>query len=215
MMNISQILIVCGGGSSTQGITMTTLRVGDKVVVKIPDRVDKITGQLLQAEEWIACVKKLNVRCMVSQLPGMIEVTIPTGGTAYIDPVWATPYVKPVRTPLTEENLLKWTEGNVARSASATDLYGNSVTNSVERLLNQILISAGYGKYGSLSRHELFELVLDWRQNGVKGYKQWTREELLQGIREEFLQGSNRWNDLEELLEFANLEPGSDRSDSL
>lgn len=187
---------------------MSQFRTGDEVVVKIPEMRDKVTGEVFPAEEFRGRVTNPNARCMISRIPGM-EVSMPDGGTAHIDPAWATPYVKPVRTPLTEENLLAWIDAKVKQFPTTTDLHGKNVTNSRNHLLGQILLSGDVQSYSDYGRTELLELVLDWCQDGVKGYSQMTEEELLKEVREQYLDDDNcgvELHDLEDLLEFANFD---------
>lgn len=200
---------------------MSEFYVGQEVVVKIPEIKDKTTGEVFPAEEWVGRVKNPKARCMISRIDGM-EVTGKDGGTAHIDPAWATPYVKPVRTPLTQENLLAWVDAKVKQFPKTTDLHGKTVTNSVEHLLGQMLIAHDVRNYQEQSKQDLFEEILEWCQNGVKGYSQMTREELLQEIDDHYLDPDNmgfEFADLEELLEFANLdsdaglEPSEDEGD--
>ncbi len=189
---------------------MFEFHAGDEVTVKIPEFTDKTTGKVFPAEEWVGRVISPDSRCMISRLPGM-EVKMPDGGTAHIDPAWATPYVKPVRTPLTEENLLKWADEFVRQSPEVADLNGKKVTNSVEHVLCQILISADVRSYSGYGRSDLLQLVLDWCHGGVKGYSQMAREELLGEVRKQFMDHycEIELNDLDGLLEFANLNPNA------
>lgn len=187
---------------------MAEFFVGQEVLVKIPEMTDKTTGTVYPAEEFLGIVVNPKAKCMISRIDGM-EVRTQDGGTAHIDPAWATVRVKEVRTPLTEENLLAWADDAVKRFPKTTDLHGKDATNSVEFLLGQILLQADARSYSEYGRQELVETIIDWCWGGVKGYADMSREELLKEVREQFLDPDNcgiDLNDLEDLLEFAHLD---------
>lgn len=172
-----------------------TFSVDDEVLVSIPEFVTK-DGQVFPAEEFRGRVTKPYVHCMISRLPGM-EVSMPDGGTAHIDPAWATLYVKPVRTPLTWDNLYAWAEKFVGKEHA-----------SAESVLVDLLIAHDAMNFEDYKAYELREAILDLHKNGTIGYTQMGRDDLRKECEKRFLDpddsywvGSVGLVDLEGLIE--------------
>lgn len=114
-------------------------------------------------------------------------------------------------TPLTEENLLSWLRKNVQESPRSTDIHGEPVDNSVSHLLSRMLVTNDINNYQNYSKSDLYEEVLDFCMNGVKGYTDMTESELLQRVREEFLENNVGFDSLEDLLLHVGLSAESEQ----
>ncbi len=170
---------------------MAEFVVGQEVVVRVPEMTDKVTGKVFPAEEFVGTVKNPKARCMISRIEGMEVYT--DGGTAHIDPAWATPHVRPVRTPLTWDNLYAWAEGQIGEEHA-----------SAESVLVDLLLTHDYRNLEDYGVQELRETILDLHRGGTVGYVEMERDALQKECEERFLdpEGSSMdFADLEELIE--------------
>lgn len=126
----------------------------------------------------------------------------------------------PQRTPLTRENLVKFMEGVVERSPTRTvsewdskkkEYVERKVPMTVEWLLARMLITWHLNNYAEYKKCELLDSIDGWFMEGVKGYKDYTRDELLSEIEENFMgpdESPYDCGDLEDLLEALRFSEG-------
>lgn len=178
-----------------------------KVMVRIPEMVDKTTGTVFPAEEFETVVLHPNVRCAISRIPG-VEVKDPkTGGIVHVAVEWVSPIVKVPRTPLTWDNLYAWAERFVGKEHA-----------SAESVLVDLLLAHDYRSIGDYGINELRETLLDFHKSGCVGYVQMERDDLKKECEERFLDPDNcgmDLTDLEDLIEELGfqMEPDEEEGD--
>lgn len=114
----------------------------------------------------------------------------------------------PPRTPLTRENLVKFMEGVVERHPTRTayskkEYAERRVPMTVEWLLSRMLITRHLSYYNNYKTYELLDSIGGWFMEGIRGYKDYSRDELLAEIEEDLMGPDNRpynCRDLEDLL---------------
>lgn len=167
---------------------MLEFQVGQEVMVKIPEMTAKTSGKVYPAEEFVGTVVDPKVFCRISQVE-RVRIGIADGGTMLVSSAWITPYVKPVRTPLTWDNLVEWAKGQRCVDQP-----------TVELVLVELLLRHDRASYDDHSAEDLLEIFLEMHRNGVRGYVDMGRAELKLECRERFLGGGN-YSDLEELID--------------
>jgi hypothetical protein len=114
-----------------------------------------------------------------------------------------------VRTPLTRENVLKWATEDVDKHPTyvytgwneTTRQYENVIgTSTIHHLLSMLLLGHDAKLYADMDKGELLEILLEWCEHGVKGYDDYSVDELLDEIGTDVLD-SGLFADVEEMVE--------------
>jgi hypothetical protein len=119
-----------------------------------------------------------------------------------------------IRTPLTIANIHKWAVDCVAKVPTREESQWDDkakkhikveVPTTPEWYLAQLLLARDQRSFSDYSKCELFESAMTWAYQGVKGYKDYSKDELLTEIWDELCDPDQspfaELNDLEDLLE--------------